>query len=104
MPEPGVAQTSAPRADLLLGSWDEIWRGSDAAIAAQRRENLAPIAARKIGYRWVTSTEPTLAYAQWLSDALPGIEITVLPGGHFPHLADPGELAQMLACQRNDLV
>jgi pimeloyl-ACP methyl ester carboxylesterase len=92
-----VAQTSAPRADLLLGYWDEILHGSDAAIAAQRRENLAGIAAKEIGYRWVTSAQPAPAYAQWLSDVLPGIKITVLPGGHFPHLGYPGELAKMLA-------
>jgi pimeloyl-ACP methyl ester carboxylesterase len=92
-----VAQTSAPRADLLLGYWDEIMRGTDAVIAAQRRDHLAAIAARGIGYRWVTSAQPPPAYAQWLCDALPAIEITVLPGSHFPHLAHSGELAAMLA-------
>jgi hypothetical protein len=44
----------------------------------------------------VTSAQPVPAYAQWLTDVLPGIEIRVLPGGHFPHLAYPDELAKML--------
>jgi pimeloyl-ACP methyl ester carboxylesterase len=55
------------------------------------------IAGRRIGYRWVTSAKPPPAYAQWLCGALPAVEITVLPGGHFPHLAHPRELTSMLA-------
>jgi pimeloyl-ACP methyl ester carboxylesterase len=92
-----VVQTSNPRADLLLGYWDEILHSTDAAILERRGKDLATIAAQGIGYRWVTAGEPPAPYAEWLSNALPGVEITVLPGGHFPHLAYPGELARLLA-------
>lgn len=92
-----VVQTSNPRADLLLGYWDEILHSTDAAIRERRGKDLVAIAAQGIGYRWVTAAEPPVPYAGWLSNALPGVEITVLPGGHFPHLAYPGELAKLLA-------
>lgn len=91
-----VAQTSSPRADLLLGYWDEILHRTDADIAEQRGRDLAAIAARGIGYRWITASEPPAPYVRWLTGVLPGVEITVLPGGHFPHLAHPGELAKLL--------
>ena len=92
-----VAQTSAPRADLLLGYWDEILHGSNAATRTHREADLAAIAARGAGYHWVTASDPAPAYAQWLTDALPGVQVTVMPGGHFPHLAHPADLAKLLA-------
>lgn len=93
-----LAETATdPRPELLLGYWDEILRGSDERIAADRRADLRAIGERGVGYRWVTAAEPPAAYAEWLMAALPATVITVLPGGHLPHLEHPAELARLLS-------
>ncbi|SCF09469.1 hypothetical protein [Micromonospora chokoriensis] len=81
---------------LLHGYWGEILHGSDEAIAAQRSRDLLSIGERNIAYRWVTSSEPPARYLAWLTEALPEIEVTVLPGSHFPHLAEPATIARLL--------
>lgn len=53
-----VETATDPRADLLLGYWDEIFRRTDQEIQEQRQQELQSIADRGIGYRWVTSSEP----------------------------------------------
>jgi pimeloyl-ACP methyl ester carboxylesterase len=89
-----VETATEPRADLLLGYWAEIFRQSDDQIETNRREELQAIAARGIGYHWITSSEPPAPYLQWLRSLLPEAEVTVLPGtGHFPHVADPAAVA-----------
>jgi pimeloyl-ACP methyl ester carboxylesterase len=92
-----VETATDPRPDLLLGYWGDILRRSDAQIAEQRRAELAAIGARGAGYHWVTSGEPAAAYLGWLRAAVPGAAVTVLPGGHFPHLAHPDPVARILA-------
>jgi pimeloyl-ACP methyl ester carboxylesterase len=91
-----VDRTARPRADLLLGYWEEILRCTDAEIEEQRRKDLTVLAGRQTGYRWVTSVRPPLPYEQWLRGVLPEVTITVLDGGHFPHLAHPKEVANLL--------
>ncbi|WP_436531277.1 alpha/beta fold hydrolase [Actinoplanes sp. HUAS TT8] len=90
-----VELTERPRADLLLGYWAEILRDSDTDLRARRADALAAIASRGIGYRWVTTSGPAAPYAQWLSGLVPGIETTVLPGGHFPHLGHAADVAKL---------
>ncbi|MEU8181388.1 alpha/beta hydrolase [Micromonospora sp. NPDC049044] len=92
-----VTTATDPRPDLLLGYWGEILRGSDAEIAAERTRDLRSIGERGIPYRWVTSSEPPPRYLAWLTDALPEVLVTVLPGSHFPHLAEPAAIARLLA-------
>ncbi|MEU4688916.1 alpha/beta hydrolase [Actinoplanes sp. NPDC023714] len=91
-----VERTSRPRADLLLGYWEEILRCTDAEIEEQRRKDLTVLADKQTGYRWVASVRPSLSYEGWLRSSLPGLEVTVLEGGHFPHLAHPREVAALL--------
>ncbi|MFI5844540.1 alpha/beta fold hydrolase [Catenuloplanes sp. NPDC051500] len=95
-----VETATDPRPDLLLGYWGEILRHSDAEIAEQRRAELAAIAARGIGYHLVTGSEPPAAYLAWLTNLVPDAGVTVLPGGHFPHLAHPAAVARILAALR----
>ncbi|MET8234223.1 hypothetical protein ABZS77_26470 [Micromonospora sp. NPDC005298] len=45
----------------------------------------------------MTSSEPPARYLNWLTDALPEVMVTVLPGGHFPHLPEPATIARLLA-------
>ncbi|MGW5580447.1 alpha/beta fold hydrolase [Micromonospora chokoriensis] len=92
-----VTTATDPRSDLLLGYWGEVLHGSDESIAAERSRDLRSIGERKIPYRWVTSSEPPARYLAWLTEALPEIEVTVLPGSHFPHLAEPVTIARLLA-------
>ncbi|WFE53573.1 alpha/beta fold hydrolase [Micromonospora sp. WMMD1155] len=91
-----VATATDPRPDLLLGYWGEILHGSDEEVAADRFRDLRSIGERNIPYRWVASSEPRAPYLAWLTEALPEIEVTVLPGGHFPHLAEPATIARLL--------
>ncbi|WP_232050052.1 alpha/beta fold hydrolase [Actinoplanes sp. OR16] len=91
-----VERTSRPRADLLLGYWEEILRCTDAEIEEQRRKDLTVLADNQTGYRWVSSSRPSSSYEGWLRGALPDLEITVLEGGHFPHLAHPADIASLL--------
>jgi pimeloyl-ACP methyl ester carboxylesterase len=47
---------------------------------------------------YVAGEEPPAAYADWLTSMLPDVKITVFPGtGHFPQLAEPAEVARLLA-------
>ncbi|MFC3500079.1 alpha/beta fold hydrolase [Micromonospora krabiensis] len=93
-----IAETfTDPRPDLLLGYWGEILHGTDEQIRAQREADLRAIGMRGIAYRWVTAAEPPERYRQWLTGALPTAVITVLPGGHFPHLQHPAALARLLS-------
>ncbi|WP_157408408.1 alpha/beta fold hydrolase [Actinoplanes sp. N902-109] len=91
-----VETATDPRPDILLGYWDDILRLSDDELTAQRTRELAAMATRGVGYHWVTSSEPPEPYLRWLRSALPEAEVTVLPGGHFPHLAAPAELAALV--------
>ncbi|MEU1395227.1 alpha/beta hydrolase [Micromonospora zamorensis] len=92
-----VTTATDPRPDLLLGYWGEILRGSDEDIAAERHSDLRSIRVRGIPYRWVTSSQPPPRYLTWLTETLPEVVVTVLPGSHFPHLAEPTTIARLLA-------
>ncbi|MDG4810635.1 alpha/beta hydrolase [Micromonospora sp. WMMD1120] len=91
-----VDTATDPRPDLLLGYWGEILSGSDQEIVAERSADLRSIGERGISYRWLTSSEPPARYLAWLTDVLPQVSVTVLPGSHFPHLAEPETVARLL--------
>ncbi|MCA2211572.1 alpha/beta fold hydrolase [Jidongwangia harbinensis] len=94
-----VETATDPRQDLLLGYWAEILDSTDEELTAAREAELRELRDRGVGYHWVTGSEPPAAYRRWLVAALPAAEITVLPGGHFPHLAYPADVARIaLAC------
>ncbi|WP_127502000.1 alpha/beta fold hydrolase [Actinoplanes solisilvae] len=91
-----VDTATDPRPDLLLGYWDEVLHGDDAAIRAERTADLRTLATNGTEYEWVTAKEPPAPYVQWLTAALPQVKITVIPGSHFPHLAGPARIARIL--------
>jgi len=86
-----------PRRDLLLGYWDEILHRDAEQIVADREADLRAIGERGTSYHWVTAAQPPAAYVEWLTTALPATAITVLPGGHLPHLEHPVEVARLLS-------
>jgi pimeloyl-ACP methyl ester carboxylesterase len=92
-----VRTATTPRQDLLLGYWDEILQKSDEEIRERTEQELRVIAGRGIAYHYVSSGEPSEPYLRWLRSLVPNAEVTVVPGGHFPHLADPAAVADVLA-------
>jgi pimeloyl-ACP methyl ester carboxylesterase len=88
-----LVESCEPHADQLLGYWDDILHNPNQVVDAARRADLRAIADRGIDYHWVASAEPSQPYEQWL-------KVTVLPGGHFPHLEHPAALAELLAGTR----
>ncbi|MBD5786004.1 alpha/beta hydrolase [Cellulosimicrobium terreum] len=92
-----VRTATTPRADLLLGYWAELLADEDDALAARRDRDVVDLHRRGVAYDYVTGTEPPPPYRRWLESALPGARTTVLPGsGHFPHLAHPAEVAEIV--------
>jgi pimeloyl-ACP methyl ester carboxylesterase len=91
-----VETATTPRPDLLLGYWADILRHTDEEIGAQRHQELQAIAEQGASYHWLTSQPPPPAYLQWIRSAGPELTVTVIPGGHFPHLADPAAVARAL--------
>jgi pimeloyl-ACP methyl ester carboxylesterase len=92
-----VRTRTDPRQDLLLGYWDDLMRLPADEFTAQRESELRSIAGHRLPYAFVTSAEPDPAYAKWLIGLLPDARLEVLPGGgHFPHLAHPAALAELV--------
>lgn len=91
-----VTRFTDPRQDLLLGYWNEVLVQSAEQLTEARARELGTLAALGRPYVWVTGTEPDPAQRQWMTDLVPRMEITVMPGsGHFPHLAHPARLAMI---------
>jgi len=89
---------STPRQDLLLGYWGEVLDLSPDELRAQRTDELVALRERGTGYHHVSRAPLPAAYVSWLRAALPSAGITVLPGsGHFPHLARPEALVEILS-------
>ena len=92
-----VRTATTPRQDLLLGYWDELLTTPTADLTERFRHELETIRGSGIPYHYVCGAEPDPQYRRWLEAALPDVTITVLPdSGHFPHLADPAGLAELL--------
>lgn len=93
-----VRTCSTPRQDLLLGYWHELLVTPAEELGARRTAELSQIAAAGVPYHYVSGGRVVPAYHNWLESVLPGITVTVLPGGgHFPQLAHPLEFAKILA-------
>ena len=93
-----VRTATTPRQDLLLGYWAELLTEPAGELDERRAGELAAIHARGVAYHHVAGNDPEPAYRDWLESLLPGVTVTVLPGGgHFPHLAAPAAFAKILA-------
>ncbi|BCY09912.1 alpha/beta fold hydrolase [Actinoplanes sp. L3-i22] len=91
-----VRTRTTPRPDLLLGYWEEIMSSAAGQLAAQREHELRFIAEHDIAYVYVSGSEPDPAFTTWLTELVPSARVEVLSGGgHFPHLAQPAELARI---------
>ncbi|GAA1617929.1 alpha/beta fold hydrolase [Actinoplanes couchii] len=92
-----VDTATDPRPELLLGYWDEILQRPAADIEADNAARLTALTADGIGYHWVSGRPPSEKQIAWLRTWAPRAEVTVVAGGHFPHLADPARVAQIIA-------
>ncbi|MFC5063676.1 alpha/beta fold hydrolase [Actinomycetospora atypica] len=89
---------SEPRQDLLLGYWREILEKSPEELRRQRTDELTALRRHGTGYHHVSRAPLAPAYVRWLRTALPTAGLSVLAGsGHFPHLAHPAALVEILA-------
>ena len=92
-----LLRTNTVRQDLLLGCWADIFTDPD-ALDARRREDLRRIAAQGIAYHHVAGQEIGPEYRRWMQALVPTVSFTVLPdSGHFPHLAHPRAVAEILS-------
>jgi pimeloyl-ACP methyl ester carboxylesterase len=92
-----VSTAGRPRKNLLLGYYDETLHRDDDAIRGERGRELHAIAERGIRYCWVTASEPVEAYRKWMTSHLPRLDVKVLTDSHFPHLAQPADIARLVA-------
>jgi pimeloyl-ACP methyl ester carboxylesterase len=86
------------RQDLVTGYWRDAIDRPVEELARQVSDGLAAVLDAKVPYLFVAGHDPGQEYLGWLTEALPQAEVTVWPGsGHFPHLAQPGRFAELLA-------
>jgi pimeloyl-ACP methyl ester carboxylesterase len=89
---------STPRQDLLLGYWQEVLDKSAEELRDLRTRELTALRTSGTGYHHVSRAPLAPGYEAWFRENLPGAGITVLPGsGHFPHLAQPEALVEILS-------
>lgn len=93
-----VNAAALPAQDLLLGYWDEVLNLPAEEIAAERERDLARIRERGAAYHHVSGGGHDTGYQAWLLHAMPEATISVIVGGgHFPHLACPADVAEIIA-------
>jgi pimeloyl-ACP methyl ester carboxylesterase len=93
-----VQSTTAPRQDLVNGYWRDVMDRPDGELADTVTSMLARLRAAGTPYLVVAGQDLEPRYRSWLTEVLPQVTITVLPGsGHFPHLAHPESFAACLA-------
>jgi len=93
-----LVRTTTPHQDLLLGYWDELMTRPAAEFTDRWARALATFGTQGLTYHHVSGAELDPAYRQWLVAARPDVTVTVLAdSGHFPHLAQPTDLAAILA-------
>ena len=89
---------STPRQDLLLGYWGEVLEKSAEELRRERTDELTAVREQGTGYHHVSRAPLPPGYVAWFRTVLPSAGITVLPGsGHFPHLAQPAALVEILS-------
>jgi pimeloyl-ACP methyl ester carboxylesterase len=86
------------RQDLVTGYWREALDEPPGELARKTADGLAALRDAKMPYLFVAGHNPGPEYLDWQHHELPQGEVTVWPGsGHFPHLAQPGRFAELLA-------
>jgi pimeloyl-ACP methyl ester carboxylesterase len=86
------------RQDLVTGYWREVLDEPPGELARKTADFLAAVRDAKLPYLFVAGHDPGQEYLDWQHRELPQAEVTVWPdSGHFPHLAQPGRFAELLA-------
>jgi pimeloyl-ACP methyl ester carboxylesterase len=86
------------RQDLVTGYWREVLDEPPGELARKTADGLAAVRDAKVPYLFVAGHDPGPECLGWQNRELPQVEVTIWPGsGHFPHLAQPGRFAELLA-------
>jgi pimeloyl-ACP methyl ester carboxylesterase len=93
-----VIATSRPRQEVVLGYWEGLFRLSPTKLDTIVAQGAAAIRASRLPFMAVVGHALSHEDAAWVSSNMPGMRTEVLPhSGHFPHLAHPHRLAELLA-------
>ena len=88
-----VDETSNPRQSVVLGYWQDLFEQSPDALESWASEVVGRVRAADVPYVFVMGSQPDGD----LTSPLPLARVEVLPdSGHFPHVAHPGRLADLL--------
>jgi pimeloyl-ACP methyl ester carboxylesterase len=83
------------RQAVVLGVWGLVFDASPDELTAIAESLLGAIA---VPYVAIHGSDPGPGYTEWLQAALPGAVVEVWEGdGHYPHLAEPGRVASVIA-------
>ena len=88
-----VDETSNPRQNVVLGYWEDLFEQSPEALESWASDVVGRLRAANVPYLFVMGSQPDGD----LTLPLPLAHVEVLPdSGHFPHVAHPGRLADLL--------
>lgn len=88
-----VDETSNPRQNVVLGYWEDLFEQSPEALESWASDVVGRLRAANVPYLFVMGSQPDGD----LTSPLPLAHVEVLPdSGHFPHVAHPGRLADLL--------
>ena len=88
-----VDETSNPRQNVVLGYWEDLFEQSPEALESWASDVVGRVRAANVPYLFVMGSQPDGD----LTSPLPLAHVEVLPdSGHFPHVAHPGRLADLL--------
>ncbi|MCA1595994.1 MAG: alpha/beta hydrolase, partial [Chloroflexi bacterium] len=93
-----VRSTSRPRQAVVLGYWQEVFSLTPEQLDAKMTAALAGVRAADCSYLTVTGTDGEPGYVEWLRRQVPAASTAELLGtGHFPHIGQPRQFAEVLA-------
>ena len=93
-----LLSTELPRQDVVLSYWHQGLELPPADMETRVAEGLAALRRQQIPYLIIAGHQWDDAEVGRLREVLPQATISVVPNsGHFPHLADPDRVAQLLA-------
>ena len=93
-----VVETSRPRQEIVLGYWRELFERTPQELDALVARGASSIRASGLPYVSVVGHDPSPEDRDWITSNIPGMRTEVWPdSGHFPQLAHPRRLAEILA-------
>jgi pimeloyl-ACP methyl ester carboxylesterase len=93
-----LERSSRPRQDVAVGYWRDLLDRPLPDLSVWMSTRLRALRAARIPYHVVVGDQLDSGYHDWLASQLPQMTATVLPrSGHFPHVAYPRRVAELVA-------